>query len=44
MDERDDFKNRLHRKVLDRLDSAKLGQTPNAAGAWLLQSEQSEIQ
>lgn len=33
MDERDDFKllkQRLHRKVLDRLDLAKLGQTPNA--------------
>jgi pilus assembly protein CpaF len=34
MDERDDFKllkQRLHRKVLDRLDLAKLGQTRNAA-------------
>jgi pilus assembly protein CpaF len=34
MDERDDFKllkQRLHRKVLDRLDLAKLGQTRNTA-------------
>jgi pilus assembly protein CpaF len=34
MDERDDFKllkQRLHRKVLDRLDLAKLGQTRTAA-------------
>ncbi|MGE5055620.1 MAG: CpaF family protein [Acidobacteriota bacterium] len=34
MDERDDFKllkQRLHRRVLDRLDLAKLGQTQNAA-------------
>jgi hypothetical protein len=33
MDERDNYKQlkaRLHRKILDRLDLEKLGQTPNA--------------